>query len=81
MQAGPTRSPLRLPPSHRYQQLGATLANNGQHARAHECYRRALDIKPSYARGWLNAGISYYSTEQHKDAAQGECVTATWVAL
>lgn len=37
-------------------QLGATLANNNKSEQAIQVYARALNARPTYARGWLNLG-------------------------
>jgi len=39
--------------------LGATLANSYQSREALSAYRRAVDLKPSYVRAWVNVGTSY----------------------
>lgn len=39
-------------------QLGATLANSQRSEGALPAYHKALDIKPKYARAWLNMGTS-----------------------
>lgn len=50
----PSRSDYSL-----WNKLGATLANSQRSQEALPAYHRALDIKPKYARGWLNLGISH----------------------
>jgi tetratricopeptide (TPR) repeat protein len=42
-----------------WNKLGATLANSQRSDEALPAYHRALDLKPKYARGWLNLGISH----------------------
>ena len=42
-----------------WNKLGATLANSQRSEEALPAYHRALDLKPKYARGWLNLGISH----------------------
>jgi hypothetical protein len=37
-------------------QLGATLANHNKSEQAVQVYAKALNIRPTYARGWLNLG-------------------------
>merc|ERR1712151_489308 len=42
-----------------WNKLGATLANSERSKQAMPAYHRALELKPKYARGWLNLGISH----------------------
>lgn len=42
-------------------QLGATLANNKECAEATQYYAQALQLRPSYVRGWVNLGIAYFN--------------------
>jgi len=51
-------------------QLGATRANSSRSAEAVPAYRRALELKPTYARGWLNLGISHANLGHYADAAK-----------
>ena len=51
-------------------QLGATRANSSRSEQAVPAYRRALELKPTYARGWLNLGISHANLGHYKDAAR-----------
>jgi peroxin-5 len=50
--------------------LGATLANSNKSGEALALYRRALDMRPTYARGWLNLGISHANMADYGDAAK-----------
>jgi peroxin-5 len=49
-------SPL-LFPFNNYQ-MGATLANNNKSDQAVQIYVKALNARPTYARGWLNLGVN-----------------------
>ena len=51
-------------------QLGATRANSNRSEQAVPAYRRALELKPTYARGWLNLGISHANLGHYRDAAR-----------
>jgi peroxin-5 len=42
-----------------WNKLGATQANGSKSEEAIPAYHRALELKPKYARGWLNLGISH----------------------
>lgn len=48
--------------------LGATLANNNQCEDAITYYNKAIEHRNSYARAWLNKGISYTKLDNHPDA-------------
>lgn len=50
--------------------MGATLANNNKSTEAMPAYHRALELKPRYARGWLNLGISHGNLGQYHEAAR-----------
>lgn len=50
--------------------IGATLANSNQSADAIPYYSEALAIRPKYARGWLNLGISHANLNQYSEAAK-----------
>jgi tetratricopeptide (TPR) repeat protein len=43
-------------------QMGATLANNNKSDQAVQIYVKALNARPTYARGWLNLGKITYCT-------------------
>lgn len=53
-----------------WNKLGASLAHQGDHERALQAYDRSLALKPAFARGWLNVGISHFSRERYGDAAR-----------
>ena len=60
---------------HDYQlwnKLGATLANSGteRSEEALSAYHQALQIKPKYARAWLNMAIAHSNLQQYDDAAR-----------
>ena len=60
-----------LEPSHEvYNKLGATLANSGDSATALQYYNKAIEIKPRYARCWLNLGISHSNLRNYEDAVR-----------
>ncbi|GMH96702.1 hypothetical protein TrVE_jg55 [Triparma verrucosa] len=60
-----------LEPSHEvYNKLGATLANSGDSASALKYYNKAIEIKPRYARCWLNLGISHSNLRNYEDAVR-----------
>ena len=42
-----------------WNKLGATQANGSMSEAAIPAYHKALELKPKYARGWLNLGISH----------------------
>lgn len=50
--------------------LGATLANANRSDEAVGLYARALQQRPTYARGWLNLGISFANLNKHSEAAK-----------
>ena len=50
--------------------IGATLANSNRSYDALPLYRRSLEVRPHYTRGWLNLGISHANLGQHADAAK-----------
>lgn len=52
------------------QKLGATLANGQRSEEALPAYHRALELKPRYARGFLNLGISHSNLGSYSDAAR-----------
>lgn len=60
---------LYLVYSVRYQ-IGATLANSNSSEEAIPYYEKALAIRPTYTRGWLNLGISYANLNRYEDAAR-----------
>ena len=41
-----------------FMKLGATLANNNKSEEAIQVYAKALSERPTYARGWLNLGMT-----------------------
>ena len=49
--------------------IGATLANNMKSEQATEYYAKALQIRPSYVRGWVNLGISYLNMDNNATEA------------
>ena len=53
-------------------------ANSDRSAQAIPAYHRALELKPKYARGWLNLGISHANLSDYAvsdaDACRDECV-------
>lgn len=49
-------------------QIGATLANSSRSNDAIRYYSQALSLRPNYARGWLNLGISYSNLDEHAEA-------------
>lgn len=53
-----------------WNKLGATLANGNQSDRALPMYSRSLQIKPRYARAWLNMAISHSNLQDHDEAAR-----------
>ena len=55
-----TRAIEQRPRDHSlWNKLGATLANKGDSDQALAAYHKALDLKPSYVRAWVNLGIAY----------------------
>ena len=52
-----------------WNKLGATLANGDKCTEALSAYERSLSIKPRYARGWLNVGISHAGLGQYMESA------------
>ena len=50
--------------------MAATLANSNQSARALDVYNKALTLRPKYARGWLNKGISFANLNQYNESAK-----------
>ena len=50
--------------------IGASLAHRGSHEDALATYAQALAARPSYARAWLNAGISHVGLGAHRSAVQ-----------
>ena len=53
-----------------YNKIGATLANSNRSLEAVPAYAKALEIRPRYARGWLNLGISYANMNKYNEAAK-----------
>ena len=53
-----------------WNKLGATLANGSRSNQALPAYHRALEIKPKYARGRLNLGISHANMQNYEAAAR-----------
>jgi peroxin-5 len=52
------------------EQLAATYANSTQSETAIPHYLQALQLRPTYARGWLNLGISYANLDRYEEAAK-----------
>jgi peroxin-5 len=52
-------------------QLAASYANGNDSESAVPHYSRALQLRPHFARGWLNLGISFANLERYEDAAKG----------
>lgn len=50
--------------------LAATYANNNLSEQAIPNYLTVLKLRPTYARGWLNLGISYANLNKYEDAAK-----------
>jgi len=50
--------------------LGATLANAGRAAEALPLYAAALAQRPTFARGWLNLGISFANLNKYSESAK-----------
>ncbi len=50
--------------------MGATLANGNKSSSAISNYAKALLLRPRYARGWLNLGISYANLNRYEEAAK-----------
>ena len=67
-----THSPARSFPllSFLAPQVGATLANSSRSEEALPAYHRALELKPKYARAWLNMGISHANLSRYSEAAR-----------
>ena len=53
-----------------WNKLGATLANGSRSEQAIPAYHKALELKPKYARGRLNLGISHANLQNYGDAAR-----------
>ena len=53
-----------------YNKIGATLANGNRSLEAIPAYAKALEMRPRYARGWLNLGISYANINKYNEAAK-----------
>jgi peroxin-5 len=53
-----------------WNKLGATLANGSRSQQAIPAYEKALSIKPKYARGRLNLGISHANLQNYEGAAR-----------
>jgi len=53
-----------------WNKLGATLANGSRSQQAIPAYEKALAIKPRYARGRLNLGISHANLQNYEGAAR-----------
>jgi peroxin-5 len=60
-----------------YNKLGATMANHDASAMALEQYERARQLKPRYARAWLNTAIAHANLHQYVDAARCYIETLT----
>ena len=52
------------------QQLAASYANSNQSELAIPHYARALQLRPGFARGWLNLGISFANMDRYEEAAK-----------
>lgn len=46
------------------------MANNAKSSESINYYAKALEMRPGYARGWLNLGISFASLKSFEDAAK-----------
>lgn len=53
-----------------WNKLGATLANSGRSGEALDAYRRALEAKPNYMRGWINMGISLANLGNYEESSR-----------
>ena len=53
-----------------WNKLGATLANGSRSEQAIPAYHKALELKPKYARGRLNLGISHANLQNYAAAAR-----------
>ena len=53
-----------------WNKLGATLANGSRSEQAIPAYHKALELKPKYARGRLNLGISHANLQNYGNAAR-----------
>jgi len=51
-------------------QLAASYANSNQCEQAIPYYSQALQLRPNFARGWLNLGISFANLDKFEDAAK-----------
>jgi peroxin-5 len=52
-----------------WNKLGATQANGSMSEEAIPAYHKALELKPKYARGWLNLGISHANLGNYNEGA------------
>jgi len=53
-----------------HNKLGATLANSNQSIEALPIYKTSIELRPKYARGWLNLGISYANINRYEESAK-----------
>ena len=53
-----------------WNKLWATLANSGRSERALPAYHKALQIRPKYARAWLNMAIANSNLHNYQEAAR-----------
>merc|ERR1712146_832794 len=49
---------------------GATLANSQRSEEAIPAYKKSLELRPRYTRGWLNLGISQANLKNEMEAAK-----------
>jgi len=53
-----------------WNKIGATLANSARSDAAMPSYHRALELRPKYARGYLNLGIAHANLNNYAEAAR-----------